>query len=158
MRTLFENFWYFGANVATIMVWRATWIFFDGLGYYFPIYHAGRDVTCFYASTVAFILMAACHASATLTFLGCERDGDGGTSFTNDFLGEFFKEAILRLEAKEVVKEAKEESPTPNGVVLRKKRLSVDETEVRAQRRTSLEDVVKADHRKREAKAKSKKN
>ena len=116
VRTLFENVWYFSANFAAVIVWRSITIFYEGIVKKYPIHHMEVNVTCFYASMVSFLLLAACHASSTVAAIGCAKDGDGGTSFSADFFSEFMKGDILKREANEMQQVAQEKTSSGNGV------------------------------------------
>ena len=164
VQRVFPYVWYFAANFATVMWWRATWMFFDGLCHYFPISHSGRDVTCIYGNIISYILLSASYVTSSAIGLGCEYDDpDSELSFNLTYFSEFFRDEIDQLAAKEAPvddNQNKVTTATSNNVTMRKKPQNKNQVsqEVKAKRRTSLEDVVKADHRKKEMKAKEKKH
>ena len=170
VKTIFPYVWTFCGHGATVLWFRAMWMFFTGLAHYFPIWHLNTDVTLIYGHILSFGLLAASHISGTICGLGCSRDTDSVQTFDADFFSQFFKDEIDKLAEKEgesmdkttPEKAAvdKNQNKLPSNVNMRKKPALSSQTsqELRVKRRTSLEDVVKADHRKKEQKAKEKRH
>lgn len=97
-KILFEDFFFCGANVGVILVWKGLGMFFGALGDNFPIHHNGTDVTWLYATFVPFFLLVIVHSSGTLVTKGCDVDGDfmdgEGVNFSISYFSGFFAEEI----------------------------------------------------------------